>query len=76
MDAMRPDEVFLDREQEGLVVRDLGQTALRGVVQLRVVLELVEEAVQPTGLGERGHPQEDPSRLGILRDGLEGLEVS
>ncbi len=75
MEALRPAEVFLHREQERAVARELGELPLRHVVELAVVGELVEEVRQPAVVRHGRHLQEDAARVGVLRDRLEGLEL-
>src|SRR4051812_45866788 len=68
-------EVLLDREEERLVRSELGQLALRGLVEIVVRGDLRKEVRQAAGLLQRGHPEEDPAGVVVLRDGLEGFDV-
>src|SRR5262245_27491851 len=73
--AVGADEVVLDREQEGLVLRELDEAGLRRRVEVPVERDLDHEARSAPRLRERGHPEEDPPGLLVLRDRLELLEV-
>src|SRR5581483_2559395 len=75
MGDSRAAQVFLDREEEALVGGDLRQLALHRVVQTALLCELLEEERHRPAPREGGHAQEDPARLRILRDRLEGLDV-
>ena len=68
-------DVVLDREQERRVAGELGKRALRRIVQLVVGCELAQERLQPPGLRHLGHAQEELSRVLVLGDRLERLEV-
>src|SRR4051812_43288021 len=68
-------EVLLHGEEERLVRGELGQLALRRLVELVVRRDLGEEVRQPAGLLQRRHPEEDPAGVVVLRDRLEGFDV-
>src|SRR4051795_5311316 len=68
-------EVLLHGEEERLVRGELGQLALRRLVELVVRRDLGEEVRQPAGLLQRRHPEEDPAGVVVLRDRLERFDV-
>jgi hypothetical protein len=68
-------EVVRDSQEEGLVLRQLGDRALRVVIELVIVVQLGEERLQAALLRERGHAKEERPGVLILRDRLEPLDV-
>src|SRR6185437_8024133 len=75
MEAVRADEVVLDREQERLVLGELHEPALGRGVEVSVQRDLDDEVRRAARLRERGHAQEDPAGLLVLGDRLERFEV-
>ena len=73
--AVRADEVLLDREQERLVLGELDEPALGHRVEIPVQRDLNDEARRTPRLGQRCHPEEDPSSVLVLRDRLERFDV-
>ena len=72
----RAEEVVLDREQERRILRELGEMALRLVVELLVVRDLVDEPRQTPLLRHCRHAQENAPGIVVLGDSLERLEVA
>jgi len=68
-------EILLDRLEEARVLRELGQLALRLVVEPALPRDLLEEAGQGAVPRHRGHAEEDLARLPVLGDRLEALDV-
>ena len=68
-------EVVLEREQEGVVLRELAEGPLGLVVQILVTGQLGQEAAHLAVTRHRCHTEEDLPRLVVLRDRLEGLDV-
>ena len=71
----RPADVFLEREQEVGVLRDLRERSLDVVVDLGIVGELDQEGGGAAGTLQLGHPQEERARLLVLGDRLERFDV-
>ena len=75
MEVLGPPEVLLDGEEEGAILGQLGQLALRVLVEIVVLGDLGQEPRQAAGLGQGGHAEEDPARVAVLGDRLQGLEI-
>ena len=69
------DEVLLDREQERLVLGELDEPALGRGIEFPVQRDFDDEARRAPCLRERGHPEEDPAGVLVLRDRLERFDV-
>src|SRR5581483_7287336 len=70
----RPVDVVLAREQERTILRRLRERRLRLRVDLLVLGQLEQEAVQLARARELRHPQEEVAGGGVLRHGLERLQ--
>src|SRR3954454_4872889 len=68
VERARAVEVVLHGDEEGMVVRELGEVVLRLVVDLVVALDLRDERRQAPGARHRRHAEEDPPRVVVLRD--------
>ena len=71
MSDLRPLDVVLDSQEESLILGQLGQHSLRGVIELVVSLELGQERLQTVFLRQPSHPQEQVPGGVVLRDRLQ-----